>query len=290
MPFLDRLSLATCILGLGFSYSLTSQRAIAQTTLPTCPAPASQEYLLLVRGNTEADRARIASVLPADNTVLICDYLSEVLVRAGGFTSLETANAWASYMTTVEGFESFVARPAAEELATEPEQPVAEESIAEPEQPVAEPEQPVAEEPVAEPEQPVAEPEQPVAEEPIVEPEQPVAELEQPVVEEPVTGPPAAAEPVAENSGDEVYQPQRLAAGYAVLVDFGDRPEIASTVGQIITPVGLAVYQQRPYLLADYTQDAAVAETTLQRLSAAQLTAVVVDAEQVVQMSIDVVR
>ncbi len=230
----DRLSLAACLLGVGLSYPLISTRAIAQTNLPTCPAPASQEYLLLVRGNTAADRERIASVLPADNTVLICDYLNEVLVRAGGFTSLETANAWAAYMTTVEGFESFVARPVAEASVTE--QPV----------------------------------------------------TEQPVTEQPVN--PPVAEGTVASSGGGGYQPQRLATGYAVLVDFGDRPEIAATVGQIATPVGLAVYQQRAYLLAEYTQDAAVAEATLQRLSNAQLSAVVVDAQQVVQMTANVVR
>lgn len=244
MLLFDRLSLAVCLLGVGLSYPLISTRAIAQTNLPTCPAPASQEYLLLVRGNTAADRERIASVLPADNTVLICDYLNEVLVRAGGFTSLETANAWAAYMTTVEGFESFVARPVAEASVTE--QPVAAESVM----------------------------------------EQPVTE--QPITEQPVN--PPVAEGTVASSGDGGYQPQRLATGYAVLVDFGDRPEIAATVGQIATPVGLAVYQQRAYLLAEYTRDAAVAEATLQRLSNAQLSAVVVDAQQVVQMTANVVR
>lgn len=262
MLFLDRLPLVACLLGLGLGYPLTSQRAIAQITLPVCPAPASQEYLLLVRGNTEADRARIASVLPAENTVLICDYLSEALVRAGGFTSLETANAWATYMTTVEGFESFVARPVTEQPVAE--QPIIEQAPLAPEPPV------VTEPPVIE--QAPSAPEPPVAEQPADQ-----------VVDQPVM-----AEPTAEGIG--VYRPQRLAAGYAVLVDFGDRPEIASTVGQIITPVGLAVYQQRPYLLADYTQDATVAETTLQRLSAAQLATVVVNAEEVVQLSNNVVR
>ena len=118
MLFPHRLSLAVCLLGAAFGAPILSSpllgagRAMAQSALPTCPPPANQEYLLLIRGESEAERAKIASVLPADNTVLVCEYLNEVLVRAGGFTSLETANAWATYLTTVEGYESFVSRPA----------------------------------------------------------------------------------------------------------------------------------------------------------------------------------
>ncbi|XGB41984.1 MAG: hypothetical protein LVS60_17630 [Nodosilinea sp. LVE1205-7] len=44
--------------------------------------------------------------------MMICDYLSDTVVRAGGFTNLENANAWAQYMTEVEGLKAFVARPA----------------------------------------------------------------------------------------------------------------------------------------------------------------------------------
>ena len=264
MLFPHRLPVAACMLGLGLSYPLVFQRAIAQTSLPVCPAPSSQEYLLLVRGNTEEDRDRIASVLPAESTVLICNYLDEALVRAGGFTSLETANAWATYMNTVEGFESFVARPVAEQPVTEA---------------------PITEAPITE----LPTVEAPVMEQP--DPELSITELPDPATTAPDGQSDAnSTAPAAENEGTGSYEPQRLAAGYAVLVDFGNRPAVASTVSQIITPVGLGVYQQRPYLLADYTQDAAVAEATLRRLSEAQLSAVVVDAEDVVQLSIDVVR
>lgn len=204
---------------------LSAAPALAQSRLPVCPPPANQEYLLLVRGDTEADRSRISAVLPADNSVLVCQYLDETLVRAGGFDSLETVNAWATYMTTVEGFESFVSRPsqATRQTANLPSN----------------------------------------------------------------NRGPVARAPVA---GTSAYQPQRLAPGYAVLVDYGSRPEIATTVEQVVRPVGLAVYQQRAYLLADYTSDAATAATTLQRLSDAQLAAILVDAQQVVQLTSEVAR
>ncbi len=85
----------------------------AQAQFPPCPPPSVNEYLLLVRSNTEAERTRVQNLLPSNSTVLVCDYLNDTVVRAGGFSNLENANAWAQYMTEVEGFQAFVARPAA---------------------------------------------------------------------------------------------------------------------------------------------------------------------------------
>jgi hypothetical protein len=85
---------------------------------PPCPPPQNNEYLLLVRSNTEAERQRVQQVLPASSTVMVCDYLNDTVVRAGGFSNLENANAWAQYMTEVEGLQAFVARPAAPTPAT----------------------------------------------------------------------------------------------------------------------------------------------------------------------------
>ena len=219
-PLAGTLSLAT------LSAALIAQSASAQSRLPVCPPPAAQEYLLLVRGETEAERREIASVLPADNTVLVCEYLDEVLVRAGGFTSLETANAWATYMTTVEGYESFVSRPQADQVATSGS----------------------------------------------------------------TSDSTNSSTSVSSTVGTGDFSPLRLGVGYAVLVDYGDRPEIANTVSQVVRPVGLAVYQGRAYLLADYTRDPDSAAATLQRLSEAQTTAILVDAPQVVRLTPAVAR
>ena len=214
MLSIRRLFLAASMLGLAASAG--AKPSLAQSSLPVCPPPASNEFLLLVRGDTEAERAEISTILPVESTVLVCQYVDEVVVRAGGFDSLETANAWASYMTTEQGFESFVAQPSSQPVATGSE--------------------------------------------------------------------------VAVSGDAQVYQPTRLAAGYAVLVDYGSQPEVATTVGQLVQPVGLAVYQQRAYLLADYTTDVAVASATLQRLSDAQLAVVIVNADQVVRLSDSVSR
>ncbi|NJN22442.1 MAG: hypothetical protein HC812_16255 [Leptolyngbya sp. RL_3_1] len=69
--------------------------------------------MLLVQGETETERNRIQDLLPASTDVTVCQYLDSTVVRAGGFTSLENANAWAQYLTEVEGAQAFVARPAA---------------------------------------------------------------------------------------------------------------------------------------------------------------------------------
>ncbi|MFM7220250.1 MAG: hypothetical protein ACKO21_08580 [Nodosilinea sp.] len=88
---------------------------------PPCPPPQNNEYLLLVRGNTEPERQRVQQLLPASSTVMVCDYLNDTVVRAGGFSNLENANAWAQYMTEVEGLQAFVARPAAPTTTPGPE-------------------------------------------------------------------------------------------------------------------------------------------------------------------------
>lgn len=209
--------LGACLTGSMLDSS--ARTAQAQSTLPVCPPPSAQEFLVLVRGSSESERSRAAAVLPVESTVLICQYLNEVVVRGGGFVSLETANAWASYMNTVEGFESFVLRPAS---------------------------------PSADP------PDNPSGNSPVG------------------------------NRGGDGYQPQRLQAGYAVLVDYGNRPEIATSVSQLVRPVGLAVYQQKPYLLAEFASDPITAAATLQRLSDANLSAVLVDAQQVVRLTTNV--
>ena len=213
MIFVRRLALLASLAGVALAY--WAKPVTAQSPLPACPPPGNQEYLLLVRGQSENARARIASILPEEGSVLICVYLGVVVVRGGRFVSLETANAWSSYMSSVEGYESFVLRPAHQTSTG---------SIG------------------------------------------------------------------SSTTGGASYQPQRLGTGYAVLVEYGNRPEVATTVSQLVRPVGLAVYRQKSYLLAQYSNDPAIATATLQRLSDAQLSAVLVDAQQVVRLTTQVSR
>ncbi|MBE9190386.1 hypothetical protein IQ230_08440 [Gloeocapsopsis crepidinum LEGE 06123] len=76
--------------------------------------------------------------------------------------------------------------------------------------------------------------------------------------------------------------PQPLGAGYAVLVEYFNRPETAAQVQQFLgTDVGLTSYVQRPYLLALHTSDQNKATETLKRLSDQGFYALLVNSRQV---------
>jgi hypothetical protein len=95
----------------------------------------------------------------------------------------------------------------------------------------------------------------------------------------PTTPPVAIAKPV-EPAG---YNPKPLGAGYAVLVDYQNQPEMAAKVRQALgKEIGLVSYGQRPYLLATYTPDSTAANTALQLLSDRGFWATLVDSRRVV--------
>lgn len=257
MKLFHRSTLANLVLGTSafFVPLLTSTTSVfAQTDPPVCPPPGDQEYILLVRGQDEAERNNIASILPIESSVMICRYLDEVLVRAGGFTKLETVNAWASYMRSEEDYESFVIRPG-EQLSG---QTVASDNM---------------------PTETTTAPEATTAPETTTTPETTAA-------------PEATAAPETESAAApavSTFEPTRLGAGYAVLVDYNSNPEVATTLGQFVSSVGLASYQQRPYLLAGYRESEESASAILQELSNAQLVTLMVDAQEVVRLSESVV-
>ncbi|MGJ5672900.1 MAG: hypothetical protein ACR9NN_04680 [Nostochopsis sp.] len=78
------------------------------------------------------------------------------------------------------------------------------------------------------------------------------------------------------------FQPQRLGNGFAVLVDYFNRPELANQVKQAVGGnVGFAAYGQRHYLLATYTNNEKDAYSTLKKLSEGGFFAVIVDSSKV---------
>ncbi|WP_395968331.1 hypothetical protein [Calothrix sp. FACHB-168] len=78
------------------------------------------------------------------------------------------------------------------------------------------------------------------------------------------------------------YNPQSLGEGYAVLVDYFNRPELVSNVQQVVGgDVGFVSYGQRPYLLAVYTTNQKEAYNTLQQLNNNGFVAYVVDSRKV---------
>ncbi|HEY9630200.1 MAG TPA: hypothetical protein V6C84_23140 [Coleofasciculaceae cyanobacterium] len=85
------------------------------------------------------------------------------------------------------------------------------------------------------------------------------------------------------------YNPQPLGAGYAVLVNYFNRPEVATDVRQITAgSVGLVAYNQYPYLLAIHTSSEGTAADLLKTLSDRGFTVVIVDSRRVMLLKQDV--
>ncbi len=84
----------------------------------------------------------------------------------------------------------------------------------------------------------------------------------------------------------QTYNPDPLGEGYAVLVDFFNRPNVATQLrtatGQ---DVGLASYGGRPYLLVSHTTDEGDANELLRDLSDRGFWVLVVDSRRVVAIS-----
>ncbi|MCW5314279.1 hypothetical protein GTQ43_10825 [Nostoc sp. KVJ3] len=79
------------------------------------------------------------------------------------------------------------------------------------------------------------------------------------------------------------YNPQALGEGYAVLVDYYNRPELVNSVQQAVGGnVGFVSYGQRPYLLAVYTTNQSEAYNTLQKLNNSGFVASIVDSRKVI--------
>lgn len=80
--------------------------------------------------------------------------------------------------------------------------------------------------------------------------------------------------------------PQVLGSGYAILVDYLNRPELVQQLRTLIGEnVGLVSYSQRPYLLVEYTTDSERAIATLKRLSSRGFWSLLVDSNRVTVVS-----
>ncbi|MFO5528976.1 MAG: hypothetical protein ACLBM1_14320 [Cuspidothrix sp.] len=79
------------------------------------------------------------------------------------------------------------------------------------------------------------------------------------------------------------YNPKILGEGYAILVDYFNRPEMFTSLQQAVGgDVGFVSYGQRPYLLAVYTTNQKEAYNTLQKLSESGFVATLADSRKVV--------
>ena len=184
----------------------------AQQNLPTCQAPRTSEYLLLVVSPTKDNQSQLKRVLPTKIKTSTCKYLSDTVTRIGGFQKMDDAKRWARYIKDSAGLSAIITtRPTA-------------------------------------------------------------------------TPTPAEAATVS-------YKPQRLGSGYAVLVDYYNRPQLVSDVSKAVKgDVGFVAYGRKPYLLANYTKNQEEAYKTLQTLSKRGFFAIIVESQKVMLLRRSVVN
>ncbi|MEA5621167.1 hypothetical protein VB711_25515 [Cronbergia sp. UHCC 0137] len=89
--------------------------------------------------------------------------------------------------------------------------------------------------------------------------------------------------PVAATTPQAItYNPKILGDGYAVLVDYFNRPELVNNVQKAVGGnVGFVSYGQRPYLLAVYTTNQREAYNTLKKLNEGGFFALLADGRKV---------
>jgi hypothetical protein len=107
----------------------------------------------------------------------------------------------------------------------------------------------------------------------------------------PNTTPSTPTTPTTPATTGTSFNPRLLGSGYAVLVSYFNRPEVAADVRKITNRnVGLVSFEQRPYLLAAHGTNASSASAVLSKLTQEGLVAVLVDSRGVVLLTADVRR
>ncbi len=81
------------------------------------------------------------------------------------------------------------------------------------------------------------------------------------------------------------FNPQALGSGYAVLVDYQNRPELVGQVSEVLdSQVGFVSYGQRHYLLGLYTTSLKNASQALEAYSDKGFNAIIVDSRRVIML------
>ncbi|NJN87830.1 MAG: hypothetical protein HC881_17950 [Leptolyngbyaceae cyanobacterium SL_7_1] len=279
-----------------------ASRAIAQS-LADCQPPVGAELLVLVLNQTPQTSSQLEATLPPNTTMTVCNYLGREVTRVAGFTAAETASSWAQYLSEMQGLQAFVARPPEESgsaIAVEPPAasaiplatlpPVLPSSTTPPPTVTVPPLQsaPATSLP---PTVPPAESVAALMGTPAESDATPTTATPTPtptlsVTPTPIESVAATTTPPTVTPQSTAYDPQPLGNGYAVLIDYANRPEVAIDAHQLLTrPIGLVAYQQRPFLLAVYTPDRAIATDILQTLSDNNFTAVLVDSRSAILLT-----
>lgn len=251
---------------------MAGREATAQP-LAACEPPRANEYLLLVLNQKADTPDQLRQLLPANAEITPCNYLNENVVRVSGFATADIANAWAQYVADMAGLQAFVARPAGDTTAAAPTGSTSAGSG------TAGTGFPTPTQIPASGGTSTPSPTQTAqgttsgGATSFPTPTQPTAT--------PTVAPSSSASPSSSTA-----TPQPLGAGYAVLVRYFNRPEVAADVHQVTSqPVGLVAYEQFPFLLAAYTTDANAAATILKTLNDRGFTAFIVDSRRAILLT-----
>lgn len=233
------------------------------TQIPVCAPPNAGEYLLFVLSRTSDSQAMVRSKLPTDVPVSVCDYQGSPVTRLGGYQTDAAANAWAQYLGQSTGLQTVVVKPSripavTPSPASSPSGVPGSPTAAMPQSSAASNPTPINPTPI----NPAANPASNAASNPIA---------------------PASQPKSTQSTIATTYNPQAMASGYAVLVNYQNRPEVATQLHQGLNKdIGLVAYGQKPYLLALHTTDSVAANSVMQLLSDRGYLTMVVDARRVV--------
>jgi len=221
--------------------------AFSEKAITTCQPPGVGEYLLLVVSPTTETQKQLRKALPSDLKTVNCKYLNETVTRIGGFKKMDDAKRWARYVNDIVGLSAIVTtRPTTVASASTVPNTI-----------------------------PKISSKSSVASASMIAPTK-TTKVNKTNVSSTVPSRSSSQKVVS-------YNPRVLGEGYAVLVDYFNRPELASTVQQVVEGnVGFVAYGQRPYLLAVYTTNQKEANSTLQKLNERGLFANLVDSRKVV--------
>ena len=226
-----------------------------KTQIPVCAPPNAGEYLLFVLSRTPDSQATVRSKLPVDVPVNVCDYQGSPVTRLGGYRTEAAANAWAQYLSQSTGLQTIVVKPSPIAMPTPTPTPTP---------------TPLTSTPIS---QAAGIPSNPNA-----------SNSSTNQANNAASNP--AANPVGSTGQPKIpptYNPQGLESGYAVLVNYQNRPELATQLRQGLNKdIGLVAYGQKPYLLALHTTDAVAANSVMQLLSDRGYLTMVVDARRVI--------
>ncbi|MGD1903854.1 MAG: hypothetical protein ACFB9N_16625 [Geitlerinemataceae cyanobacterium] len=299
--------------GLGFG----GRTAIAQD-LAACPPPAADEFLVLAIANDTDAREAAIEGLDGEYPAQTCTYLDDTVIRVSGFTDSQAASGLARGFTDNFGLSAFVTRLPEDEPEADPQfapRPYGQ-ALELPEVQVVDA-RPAGDDASASVSATSDDASDDPEELPVFTPEDlppPQIDAREPMDDTPPVAsvpPPSVAQSPRANSGDRVpppfgttdvrsprndaardgeivvpFNPQPLADGFVVLVDYFNDPSVASDVAAVTgQAVGLVSYGRRPFLMADFTTDEDEAKATLEALGEIGLWPLVVDSQRAVLLT-----